>query len=195
MSARPQKLIAADEYPESDGKPMAETEIHAESMINLRFALKRHFRANPNVYVGINLLMYWAEGDKRKSKAPDVFVVCGVPKEPARRTWKVWEEGRAPDVVIELSSRQTWQEDFYEKPQIYARLGVREYFLFDPEYDQFCLPEPLLAWRLIKGEYRLQRVSQGAALSAVLGLELIDLGTTLRLRDPQTGEFLPTTAA
>lgn len=190
MSARPQDLIEPIDYPESDGEPMAETEIHAELMINLRFALKHRFRADPNVYVGVNMLMYWAKGDNRKSRAPDVFVVFGVPKEPARRTWKVWEEGKAPDVVIELSSRKTWLEDLYEKWQVYARLGVREYFIFDPEYDY--LPEPLMAWRLDEGQYRLLPINDDCVLSEALGLELVNTGTTLRLRNPRTGELLPT---
>lgn len=190
MSARPQDLIEPIEYPESDGEPMAETEIHAALMINLRFALKRRFRTDPNVYVGVNVLMYWAEGDPGKSRAPDVFVVFGVPKEPARRTWKIWEEGKAPDVVIELSSRKTWLEDLYEKWQVYARLGVREYFIFDPEYDY--LPEPLMAWRLEEGQFRHLPINAGAVLSEALGLELVNTGNTLRLRNPRTGEVLPT---
>lgn len=52
-------------------------------------------------------------------------------------------------MVIEVSSRRTWLEDLYKKWQLYARLGVREYFLFDPQYDY--LPEPLMAWRLGEG--------------------------------------------
>jgi Uma2 family endonuclease len=192
MSLRKHDVLAEIEYPESDGAPMAETEIHAELMINLRFALKRRFRDDPNVYVGVNMLMYWIKGDSSKSKAPDVFVVFGVPKEPARRTWKIWEEGKAPDMVIEISSRKTWQEDMYEKWQLYSRLGVREYFLFDPLYEY--LPEPLMAWRLVDGQYIPAKVENRRVMSEVLGLELFATDTTLRLIDPKTGEILPTEA-
>jgi Uma2 family endonuclease len=190
MSLRKRDLLAEIEYSESDGEPMAETETHVELMINLRFALNCCYRDDPNVYVGANMLMYWVKGDPSKSKAPDVFVVFGTPKKPARRTWKVWEEGKAPDVVIELSSRKTWQEDMYEKWQIYSRLGVREYFLFDPLYEY--LPEPLMAWRLVDGQYVPAKVENGRVLSEALGLELLDTGETLRLVDPQTDELLPT---
>jgi Uma2 family endonuclease len=192
MSLRKRDVLAEIEYPESDGEPMAETEIHAELMINLRFALKRRFRDDPNVYIGANMFVYWVEGDPSKSKAPDVFAVFGVPKTPARRTWKIWEEGKAPDMVIELSSRKTWQEDMYEKWQLYGRLGVREYFLFDPLYEY--LPEPLMAWRLVGGQYLPAKVENGRVLSEVLGLELFDTGETLRLVDLKTGEILPTEA-
>src|SRR5437667_3513338 len=126
MSLR--KRDVAIEYPETDGEPMAETELHARLMMDLRFALWQHFRHDPQVYVGIDMLMYYVEGDPRQSKTPDVFIILGVSKEPMRRTWKVWVEGKAPDVVFEISSRGTWKEDMYEKWQLYARLGVREYF-------------------------------------------------------------------
>src|SRR5882672_2485815 len=193
MSASHQDLVTEiDEidYPESDGEPMAETGLHAQLMIDLRFALNRRFREDPRVYIGINMLMYWVEGDKTKSKAPDVFFVSGVPKEPQRRIWKVWEEGKAPDVIFEVSSLKTWREDLYEKWRIYERIGVREYFIFDPQYEY--LPEPLMAWKLVDKQYISQPVNDGVYYSDVLGLELVDTGETLRLRDPQSGQFLPT---
>jgi Uma2 family endonuclease len=190
MSARQQDLIKEIDYPESDGEPMAETGLHAQLMIDLRFALNRRFRDDQQVYVGINMLMYWVKGDKTKSKAPDVFAAFGVPKEPQRRTWKVWEEGKAPDVIFEVSSRKTWREDLYEKWRIYERIGVREYFIFDPQYEY--MPEPLMAWRLVDKQYISQPIEDGVFFSEALGLELVDTGETLRLRDPQSGEFLPT---
>jgi len=154
MSARHQDLIKEIDYPESDGEPMAETGLHARLMIDLRFALNLRFRDDPQAYVGINMLMYWVKGDNTRSKAPDVFAVFDVPKEPLRRNWKVWEEGKAPDVIFEISSRKTWREDLYEKWRIYERIGVREYFIFDPQYEY--LPEPLMA-RLRKELARLKK--------------------------------------
>ena len=193
MSARPQDFYQPIEYPESDGEPMAETERHAQLMIDLRFALQRRYSAASDVYVGINLFMYWVEGDPTKSKAPDLFVVCGAPKEPPRRVWQTWIEGKAPDVVFEITSRKTWRDDMYEKWQLYARLGVREYFLFDPEYDY--LPEPLMGWRLRDdGQYFPIPLLDGCLRSEVLEVDLGDTGETLRLRDAQTGELLPTPA-
>ena len=127
MSVPQRELIPVIEYPESDGEPMAETELHAQLLIDLRLALRNFFRDDPQTYVGANMLMYYVEGDPTKCKAPDVFVVRGAPKEPKRRTWKVWEEGRAPDVVIELSSSSTWEEDLQKKWRVYERIGVQEY--------------------------------------------------------------------
>jgi Uma2 family endonuclease len=168
---------------------MAETDVHIQLMIDLRLTLTNFFRDEPDVYVSGNLLIYYVEGDPRKRVAPDVFVVRGVSK-GLRRIYKLWEEGRPPDAVIELSSRQTWREDLQVKWRLYEQLGVKEYFIFDPEYDY--LDEPLIGYRLEEGQYVLLEVKDGRVRSEVLGLELVDTGETLRLFDPQAGQFLPT---
>src|SRR5690242_8495074 len=103
------------EYPTSDGKPMAETDLHRDDMIDLIETLKVHFAADPGVYVTGNLLLYYVEGDRRKHIAPDVFVVRGVPKLPPRDYYLLWEEGKGPDVVIELTSKTTRREDQHKK--------------------------------------------------------------------------------
>lgn len=189
MSLRNPKPAATIDYPETDGEPIAETDVHVQLMMDLRFALKTFFRDVPDVYVATNLLLYYVEGDPRKRVAPDVFVVRGVGNH-LRRIYKLWEEGRPPDVVMELSSRQTWGDDLQRKWQLYQQLGVQEYFIFDPEYDY--LMEPLIAYRLEEGQYVPIEVTAGRVRSEALGLELVDTGETLRLYDPQTGRYLPT---
>jgi len=91
-------------YPERDGKPIGETDAHIEQLAELRLMLDWHFRDDPQVYVSGNLLIYFVEGNPGERISPDVFVVFGVPK-GRRRTYKVWEEGKGPDVVVELTSR------------------------------------------------------------------------------------------
>jgi Uma2 family endonuclease len=185
------KKTAAREvyYPESDGEPMAESDLHRDLMAELISELETFFQDDPEVYVSGNLLIYYVEGDPRKSFAPDVFVVRGVDKHK-RRIYKLWEEGRAPDVVFEISSRTTVLKDTQRNFRLYERLGVREYFLYDPEYD--WMPGGLAAWRREGDEFVEIEVVSGVARSEVLGLEVVDTGETLRLRDPKTGEFLPT---
>ena len=174
-------------YPESDGEPMAETDVHRQQMIYLIEALTDYFRHDPQVYVAGNLLLYYAEGDPEQSVAPDVFVVFGVPG-GNRRVYKLWEEGKGPDVVFELTSRGTMWKDLGPKKGIYEMLGVREYFLFDPlrEY----LEPPLQGYRLEDGTYR--QVEGEQLGSQVLGLELQVEGEFLRLYDLKTGEKLLT---
>ena len=136
-------------YPESDGKPMAETEVHIDALIYLREALKDYFRESPQVYVAGNMLLYYEEGNPAACVAPDVFVVKGVAKHE-RRTYKLWEEDQPPTVVFEITSRGTRLEDLGTKRALYAMLGVQEYFLYDPlgEY----LRPPLQGFRLEGGE-------------------------------------------
>lgn len=188
MSARQKDLLKYIEYPESDGKPMAETDKHIQQIINLRFALTEHFQGDPQVYVGSNLLLYYVEGDHSKSVAPDVFFVRGVPKHD-RRVYKLWAEGQAPQVVLEISSRSTRKEDLREKKDLYAQIGVREYFIFDPEY---ALKPPFRAFRLHGTAFVEEVVSGHRVLSRELGLELVDDGTTLRLFHPLTQTWLRT---
>ncbi|MDX2040270.1 MAG: Uma2 family endonuclease [Acidobacteriota bacterium] len=176
-------------YPESDGKPMAETDTHANLLMNLRLSLDNYFRDDSNVYVSGNLLVYYVEGNPAKCFAPDVFVVRGVPK-GERRIYKLWEEGVAPQIIIELTSRKTWKEDLQTKWRLYEELGVQEYFIFDPEYDY--LDDPLVGYRLENGKYVELEIKDGRAKSEVLGLELVNTGETLRLFDPNSNQVLPT---
>ena len=176
------------EYPESDGKPMAETDVHIQAMIDTRETLADFFRADADIYVGANMLLYYEEGDPGASVALDVFVVKGIPK-GQRRTYKLWVEGRPPTVVLEISSRSTRLEDMGNKRALYALLGVREYYLYDPlaEY----LDPPLQGFVLGRREYEpMEPEGDGSLVSQALGLRLQVEEERLRLMDAATGERL-----
>lgn len=175
-------------YPESDGKPMAETDVHRNLLTDLVFTLDNYFQSQSNVYVSGNLLIYYVEGNPAKSFAPDVFVVRGVAK-GQRRIYKLWEEGVAPQIIIELTSRKTWREDLQTKWRLYEELGVQEYFIFDPEYDY--LDDPLIGYRLENGRYIDLEIKDRRVKSEVLALDFVDTGETLRLLDPVNQYFLP----
>ena len=176
------------DYPESDGKPMAETDVHRQAMLDTIATLSDFFRDRPDVYVAGNLLLYYEEGNPAASVAPDVFVVFGVAK-GLRRTYKVWEERHAPTVVIEITSRATALEDQGNKRVLYAWLEVSEDFLCDPLADYLTLS--LQGFRLEDGEYRrLALDGEGAVVSEALGLRLQQEGARLRLIDVGSGERL-----
>src|SRR5262245_24817005 len=179
-------------YPETDGKPMGETDVHIDALIYLREALRDHFRDASQVYVAGNMFLYYEEGEPTACVAPDVFVVLGVGKHE-RRTYRLWEEGQPPAVVFEITSRGSRLEDLGTKRAVYAMLGVREYFIYDPlgEY----LRPPLQGYRLHEGEYqRLLLTGAEGLTSQVLGLELRVEAGRLRVSDPATGERLLTPA-
>jgi Uma2 family endonuclease len=174
------------EYPESDGQPL-ESDAHVQEMIDLRIALRRHFRGR-DAYVGSNLFVYYQEGNPRASVGPDVFVTLGVSSE-MRRLYKVWEEGKPPTVVFEITSRSTRREDLGRKKDLYAGLGVEEYFLHDVLGE--CLMPRLQGFRLEDGRYRrIEPDAEGCLESRVLGLRLREEGMWLRLIDAATGELL-----
>jgi Uma2 family endonuclease len=173
-------------YPESDGPPVGETDLHIGALFDLRFMLRDWLRDVPDTYVGTGLFIYYVEGDPSQVFCPDVFVAFGVDGAP-RRTYKLWEEGRAPTVVIEVTSRRTWLEDEGNKKVLCERLGVGEYFLYDPE--GAYLEPPLQGYELVDGAYvRLEPDESGRLRSAALGLTLEREAGRLALRSATTGQ-------
>jgi Uma2 family endonuclease len=170
---------------------MAETEIHLKDMIDTIQVLDDYYASQPSVYVCGNLLLYYEEGNRRKHVSPDVLVALGVPKEPLRDYFLVWKEGKAPDFIVEITSKSTKQEDMKKKFGIYRDiLRVSEYFLFDPTEDY--LHPPLQGFRLAGREYVPIAPIAGRLPSHIVGLHLERDGQKLRLFDPATGQRLLT---
>jgi len=179
--------VSAIHYPESDGKPMGETDEHREAMVRHIQILQEYYRGQ-RVYVSGDLLLYYEQGNPRKYVVPDAFVVKGTLARH-RRVYKTWVEGKAPDMVIETTSRKTRRKDTVDKPRLYARLGVKEYFLFDP--DQEYLDPPLQGYRLVEGDYaRVEAGEAGCLESRELGLRLCVEEGRLQFYRLDTGERL-----
>ena len=179
------------QYPESDGKPVGETDIHIEWIFRIRDILRQRYRRQ-HVYTAADLLLYYEEGNPKKFVVPDNFVVLDC--EPGhRRTFRTWEEGKVPNVVFEVTSRSTRREDEETKPKSYARIGVNEYFLYDPTREY--LAPSLQGFRLIDGQYvRIEADESGALVSEELGFLLRLSGDDLVLTDRATGGVLRTEA-
>jgi Uma2 family endonuclease len=177
-------------YPESDGKPMAESDLHRKEMFDLISALEYRYRDAPDMYVAGDLFIYYREGDPSSAVAPDVFMVKGVPNR-LRKVFKLWEEGWGPCFVIEATSASTRREDRQRKWALYERLGVEEYFLHDPLGE--WLTPPLQGYRLVGGKYQpILPEPDGTLVSRTTGLGLRREGVHLRLLDLASGELLPT---
>ena len=173
---------------------MAETDAQGIPLMYAVAGLRDFFRRRPDVYVSGNLLIYYQEGNFDASVAPGVFVVFGVPSY-IRPTYKIWEEGKSPDFVMEITSRHTRHKDQGAKRELYESLGVREYWQYDPTGDY--LEPRLRGMRLVGGEYEElagTRLGDGtlAMYSAVLGLEVRIEEGGLRFHDPETGESIST---
>jgi Uma2 family endonuclease len=178
-------------YIESDGRPMGETPLHRDNLAYLVQMLSAWFADDPQVYVSGNMFVHYVRGERNRHLSPDVFVVRGVPKSttPERRSYRVWEEGKAPDLVIELTSESTREEDMDDKMHLYQdTLRVREYFLFDP-YAEYLEP-PFQGHRLFRKRYRPIEPVKGRLPSEVLGLHLEPHDGFLRLYDQATRRWL-----
>lgn len=176
-------------YPETDGKPLGETEWHVRAILQLFGALDYFFRRATDVYIAADMLLYYEQGESSVFKVPDVFVVRGVSKAP-RRIYKLWEEQVAPCAIFEITSRRTRWEDVAEKRGLYEVLGVREYFLFDP-LEEYLQPR-LQGFQLVEGHYEpLPLTDAGGIVSTELGVVLQPDGFYLRVVDPASGEVIP----
>ncbi len=175
---------------------MAETPVHMKAMNDAIMPLEERYAARADVYVGGNMMMYYVEGATNRSISADVFVAFGPSRRPLRRVWKTWEEGKLADFVLEVTSNSTRRDDEGRKRDIYRRLGVTEYWQFDPTGDYL---NPVLKGRRLNARrayrpLRLTTTPDGivCGVSNVLGLQLCLDDDRLRLRDIATGEFLLT---
>jgi Uma2 family endonuclease len=176
------------DYLESDGAPIAETGFHVTLIAYFLTMLRTFFLNRNDVYVGSNMFMYYREDIPAKKVAPDLFVVFGVPNHE-RRIWKIWEEGKGPDVIFEFTSKSTWDEDLGSKKGLYSWLGVREYFLFDP-LDEYLKPR-LQGFHLVQEDYQaIQPGEVGQLTSHLLGLRLQVQEDELQLFRQDTNERL-----
>ena len=176
-------------YPTSDGRPMGETDLHRSIMVETIDSLKLHY-AGQKVYVSGNILLFYQPGNRRRHVSPDVLVVKGLDPHD-RENYLLWDEGRPPNVVIEVTSESTREEDQYDKFEIYRdQIRVPECFQFDPRGEY--LRPALQGYRLKARRYeRIEPVS-GRLPSRELGLHLERHQRRLRLWDPATGAWIPT---
>ncbi|NES44426.1 Uma2 family endonuclease [Moorena sp. SIO2C4] len=180
-------------YPDSDGKPMTESDPTRDYLIYGVNALKSYFKNREDVYVSGNLFIYYQKGEPDQVVSPDVFVVFGV-ENKQRRSYKTWEEGgKLPSWVLEITSKSSRNSDQTTKSQLYQTMGVLEYFQYDPTGDY--LNPPLKGLLLVKGKYKpIPSKSLGdgdfSIDSEVLGLELQVHQGKLEFFDQKLGKKL-----
>ncbi|MDE0620502.1 MAG: Uma2 family endonuclease [Bryobacterales bacterium] len=177
-------------YPDSDGRFLPENPLQANAIVNLRLALGEHFRAVDRVVLEGDMFLYYQEGRPDLSVAPDVFVVLDHDL-GGRSVYKLWEEGKPPDFSLEVISPSSKSMNSIVKRELYERLGIGEYFLFQPDPSR---AEPRLKGYELKGtgyrELKPQETGEtaGALLSRRLGVSLRCEGDKLRVRDLASGQ-------
>ena len=183
-------------YPETDGMPLPDGEYQLRHFMDLIAILKHFFRDRLDVWASGNTFMYYEEGNPRVSVSPDCYVVFGVDTDLIlnNNNYRIWDMGKAPDFVLEIGSPSTWRQDLGPKRDLYASLGVDEYWMFDPsggEHYGFALRGE----RLVDGEYRRMEMNIGPdgvawGYSPTLNLELHWVDGRLRIHDPEGGRWL-----
>lgn len=176
-------------YPETDNKLMGESTFHFEAIAEIVKTLQLFFTSRRDVFIAGDLMIYYEPFPLAKHIAPDVSVFFGV-ENRGRRTYRLWEEKLFPQVVFEIASKSTWQEDLGAKVKLYEQLGALEYYIFDPE--GIYLIQPLLAFRLKNSEMQGVEINDGRIFSPMLGLEIIEANANLRFFNPKTQKFLLT---
>ncbi len=178
-------------YPTSDGKPMAETELHQRVMMDLIHRLKAWAATQERVHAAGNLLVYFEEGNPRRHLSPDAFVAFKVGTHE-RDVFKTWEEKSVPSVVFEITSKTTRREDTRTKRAVYQDdWAVDEYFLFDPREEY--LDPSLQGFRRVRGAFQpITPNVDGSFGSQRLGLTITRDGRRLRLHVTATGETILT---
>jgi Uma2 family endonuclease len=175
-------------YPDSDGKPLGETGFHVTAILTLFDTLQTYYRNVANIYVAADMFLYYEEGNPRACKSPDVMVIKGVSNK-IRRTFKTWVEGTVPNVVVEVTSSKTIAEDLGDKKVTYERLGIAEYFLFDPEAS--ILRPALQGFRLRSKRYvPIRRATDGSLACEQLDLRFRGEGIILRALEAATGKLV-----
>lgn len=155
-------------YPSSDGEPVAETFVHLYAMLVTIEVLTQYLQGQQATVLG-NQFIYYAQGFPRLRVAPDVMVIFGVAP-GGRDNYKIWQEGKVPSVIFEMTSQGTRSNDEVFKKTLYAQLGVQEYWLFDPKEEWL---EPALQGYRLRGE-EYEPISDG--ISEPLKLRLVHEG-------------------
>ena len=124
------------DLPYEDGEPL-ESNWHRLQINLLGDVLRQHWPERTDFFAGGNMFVYYSleQARNRDYKGPDFFVVLGVDGARPRHSWIVWQEqGRYPDVIVELLSPTTISQDLGPKKDLYERVfKTSEYFCVNPD--------------------------------------------------------------
>ena len=186
-------------YPETDGMPLPDGEFQSPLFRRIVGDLDDRYRDVPGAKVNGNTFIYFVEGNPRRSISPDCYVALGLSAEALEsiernNVYLLWEVGGAPDFVLEIGSESTADADMGRKRELYAELGVSEYWRYDVTGGEFY-GEALVGERLVDREYRrieLRHESDGRVWShsGVLNLDIWSVEDDLRFWDPVAGGWL-----
>ncbi len=194
VSARDMTII----YPTSDGEPVAETYVHLWAIVTTLEVLRIYIKTLaqeqgiPPATEGTvlaNQYLFYEQNNPKSCVAPDVMVIPRVNR-GGRDSYKIWEEGQLPSIVFEMTSKSTQRDDQEQKKELYARLGILEYWLFDPKGE--WIKEQLMGYRLEQGVYLPITDLRSNVLGLSLKVEVMEQGAIIGFYRLDTGKKLLT---
>jgi Uma2 family endonuclease len=173
---------------ESD-EPEMESSIHYVQLALLVSCLELLWQDRSDFFIGANLTIYFSRQQLKSHefRGPDFFLIRNTERKP-RKSWVIWEEdGKYPDLIIELLSDSTATTDRALKKELYqTRFHTPEYVWFSPETFEFK------GFRLVGQQYEdIQPNQQGWLWSEVLKLFLGVYDSQLRYFTAE-GQLVPT---
>ena len=128
--------------------------IQGPTIDQIAIFLKNHLGPIANLLMLSNIPIRYDTENRRIFVAPDYFLSFDVDVSAIRdeTSYNMWEIGKPPEWALEVASPSTYQRDIYEKPYIYADIGISEYWLFDPTGGSLY-GQPLTGFRLVNGTY------------------------------------------
>ncbi|QIZ73662.1 Uma2 family endonuclease [Oxynema aestuarii] len=170
-------------------EPPLETYLHLQQMMLLIKCLEWLWQDRDDFFATGNQTIYYSANQRKSEdfRGPDFFVVLNTRRQP-RKSWTVWEEdGKYPNLIVELLSASTAQVDRELKKQIYQDIfRTPDYFWFDPDSLEFA------GFHLSDGSYHpLEANPRGHLWSEQLQLFLGIDNRQLRFFTPE-GELVPT---
>ena len=185
-------------YPETDGMPLPDAETQGAVFRRILATLNLRYADQPRTHVNGNTFIYYDQGAPGRNISPDCYVAFDVDSAAIyrRNIYRVWVVGKPPDFVLEIASEHTAENDIGPKRELYAIIGIGEYWRYDPTPDSRHYGEKLVGeWLGDDGVYHRRPVAPDAAgrprgYSPTLGLDLVWWeNEDLRFYDPVTGEW------
>ena len=183
-------IFYEDPEPVEDGMQQELTITH------LAFVLRWWFSQRLDVFVSAGGFIFWNPADGNERIAPDCYIALGADPDFVYQfpNYFIWEVGKPPDFVLEVASPSTASNDLGRKRELYARLGVTEYWKLDPTGGELY-GVALMGERLVNGEYVPFELNAGPdgsvwSRSEALNLDFQWDGEQLSIRDPLTGETI-----
>ena len=190
---------ASLDYNPDEPEPMPdamEQEFVVQEILGVMHSRFTGFMTRPDVFLSSNTILCYDPTNLNVRRQPDIYLAFGVDQAAIRRRrlYLPWEAGKPPDLALEVGSESTGSEDTIAKPQVYAAIGIPEYWRFDPSGGEHH-GEPMSGWVLRDGEYqRVEPTTEPDGIlkgySDLMGLYLCWDEGWPRFYDPATETYL-----